>query len=240
LAEEKILQQNELLAKANKELDYFVYSVSHDLRAPLSSILGLANIYSMTADEQERADIIRMVGDRAQVLDNFIREVLDYSRNARLELKLHSLNLSEIVLEVLETFKHMEGFRNVEMRVDVDRQLTVTSDRERIKVILSNLLANAVNYRDHGKKSIITIRAVVNTEFWAVQIEDNGIGIKPEHHDRIFDMFYKAHDRSKGTGLGLYIVRETLHRLKGEIEVRSEYGKGSVFGFQVPMEKNVS
>ena len=230
----------ELLIGLCEELDYFVYSVSHDLRAPLSSILGLANIYEMTLDEQERGNIIRMVSDRALVLDNFIREVLDYSRNARLELKLHPLNLSQVVNEVLESLKHMEGLKDLDVRIEIDPQLTATSDRERVKVILSNLLTNAVNYRDHGKKSFITIRAIVNIEYWSMQIEDNGIGIKPEHQDRIFDMFYKAHDRSKGTGLGLYIVRETLHRLKGDIEVQSEYGKGSVFGFQIPIERYVS
>jgi len=87
MAEEKVRQQNELLAKANKELDYFVYSVSHDLRAPLSSILGLTSIYSMSKTAGEKEDIVKMIGDRANVLDEFIREVLDYSRNSRLEVK---------------------------------------------------------------------------------------------------------------------------------------------------------
>lgn len=235
IAEEKILQQNELLAKANKELDYFVYSVSHDLRAPLSSIQGLTNIYAMAKDQPERDDIIRMVGDRANVLDNFIREVLDYSRNARLDLSLHPVRVAEVTREVLKGLAHMDGIKALNITIHIDEELEVVTDRDRIKVILSNLLTNAVNYRDHGKKSYVMIRAAANSEFWTVEVEDNGVGIKSEHHTRIFEMFYKAHDNSRGTGLGLYIVNESLQRLKGSIEVVSYYGKGSTFKFKVPV-----
>ncbi len=235
MAEEKILSQNDLLAKANKELDHFVYSVSHDLRAPLSSILGLTNIYAMARDQGERDDIIRMVSDRAHVLDNFIREVLDYSRNARLDLNLQPVLIADLVQEVLSGLAHMEGIQALDIRTEIENDLEILTDHDRIKVILSNLLANAVNYRDHGKKSYVLVRAAVNNEFWSVEVEDNGIGIKPEHHTRIFEMFYKAHDNSKGTGLGLYIVNESLQRLKGNIEVVSEYGRGSTFKFRVPV-----
>ena len=129
----------------------------------------------------------------------------------------------------------MDGIQAVDIRIDIDNDLEVVTDHERIKVILSNLLANAVHYRDHGKKSYVLIRAAVIKVFWTIDVEDNGIGIKQEHHARIFDMFYKAHDSSKGTGLGLYIVNESLQRLKGSIDVVSEYGKGSIFKIRVPV-----
>lgn len=228
-AEDKIRLQNELLGKANKELDYFVYSVSHDLRAPLSSILGLTSIYPMAASPHEKDEIIRMISDRAHVLDDFIREVLDYSRNSRLELKLQPTLLWEVVDELLQGLAHMEGYSAIDFRVDIPSDLTVETDRERLKVILSNLLTNAIHYRDLGKTSYIAIRAKRSDHAWALEVQDNGIGIRDEHQGRVFDMFYKAHLTSRGSGLGLYIANESAHRLKGNLEVESVYGQGSTF-----------
>src|SRR5262249_47972615 len=99
IAEEKIILQNHLLAKANKELDQFVYSVSHDLRAPLSSILGLANVFALSDDGAEKENIIRLIRERANTLDTFIREILDYSRNARTALKIQQVNIVDLVNE---------------------------------------------------------------------------------------------------------------------------------------------
>lgn len=229
MAEEKVLQQNELLAKANKELDYFVYSVSHDLRAPLSSILGLTSIYPMSKTQGEKDEIVKMISDRANVLDDFIREVLDYSRNSRLDLKLQPVLLWQLVDELLAGLAHMEGYRSINIRMEIPSDLTVVTDPERLKVILSNLLTNAIHYSDKGKASYILIRAFRGEKEWTMEVEDNGIGIRSEHLPKIFDMFYKAHDTSKGSGLGLYIANEASHRLKGRLEVSSVYAQGTTF-----------
>ena len=234
-AEEKIRQQNELLAKANKELDYFVYSVSHDLRAPLSSILGLTSIYGMSKTAAEKDEIVRMISDRANVLDDFIREVLDYSRNSRLDLKLQPVLLWEVVDDLLRGVAHMEGYDEIDVRVDIPLDLTVETDAERLKVILSNLLTNAIHYRDRGKASYILIKGSRLEQEWYVSVEDNGIGIKPEHLPRIFEMFYKAHDTSRGSGLGLYIAQEAVSRLRGVLEVESVFSEGTTFKLRIPI-----
>lgn len=235
MTEEQVRLQNELLEKANQELDYFVYSVSHDLRAPLSSIQGLTSIFSMAKDPKEKEEIVKMISDRANVLDEFIREVLDYSRNARLDLKLHPFLLWEVVDEVLAGLSHMEGFKVIDIRVEVPSDMTIVTDRERLKVVLSNLLTNAIKYRDWGKESYVAIRAGAHESMWVIEVEDNGIGIRAEHLPRVFEMFYKAHDRSTGTGLGLYIANESVRRLKGTITVRSTYAEGSAFTVRIPM-----
>lgn len=229
VAEEKVLQQNELLAKANKELDHFVYSVSHDLRAPLSSILGLTSIYPMSKTQSEKDEVVKMIGDRANVLDEFIREVLDYSRNSRLDLKLQPVLVWQLVDEILAGLAHMEGYRSIDIRVEIPSDLTVVTDPERLKVILSNLMTNAIHYRDAGKSSFLAIRAHRSEKGWSMEVEDNGIGIKSEHLPRVFDMFYKAHDTSQGSGLGLYIANEAASRLKGRLEVSSVYAQGTTF-----------
>lgn len=233
--EEKVRMQNELLEKTNQELDNFVYSVSHDLRAPLSSILGLTTIYPMSKNQQEKDEIVKMIGDRANVLDEFIREVLDYSRNARLEVKFRPILLWEVVDEVLSGLSHMDGFGAIRINVAVPSDLTIVTDRERLKVVLSNLLTNAIKYRDPGKESFIQIRAAQADGYWTIDVEDNGIGIKEEHVPKVFDMFYKAHDTSRGTGLGLYIANEAVRRLKGRLEVTSRFGEGSTFRMRIPV-----
>lgn len=234
-AEEKIIQQNDLLAKANAELDRFVYSVSHDLRAPLSSILGLTNLYRLSNDVPERESIVKLIRDRADTLDAFISEILDYSRNARTELKQQTFLVTDLVNEVLKGLAYMNGFERIKMNLAIPSQLMLTSDRERVKMVLNNLLTNAVKYSDPHKDSFVTIESVATTDRWTLSVRDNGIGIKPEHHARIFDMFYQAHDSGHGSGLGLYIVQEIMQRLGGEVCFESTYAEGSVFSVSLPI-----
>ena len=234
VAEDKILNQNRLLAKANDELDRFVYSVSHDLRAPLSSILGLTNVYTLSTSADEKESIVRLISDRANTLDAFIREILDYSRNSRRTLKLQPVNIKNIIDEVTEEINHMKGFDRLRLNTNINPDIEVVTDRDRLKVVLNNLITNAVKYSDYGKDSFIHITSSVEADHWSISIEDNGIGIKPEHHERIFDMFYQAHDHSQGSGLGLYIVKETVQRLNGEIQMSSVYGTGTTFSLVMP------
>ena len=234
-SEASLWQKNELLEKTNQELDHFVYSVSHDLRAPLTSILGLTNIYKLTQAQPERDKIIDMISNRAKMLDAFIGEVLDYSRNSRLEPEIKSLVVSELIEEVMAGMQHMPGVEQVTVDIQCRPGFTVYSDRKRLKVVLNNLVSNAIHYRDSSKQSRLTIKCYAAHESWVINISDNGIGIQSEHINRIFDMFYKANDRVHGSGLGLYIVRETLHRLGGQITVTSEYTVGTTFTIILPI-----
>lgn len=237
MAEEKILRQNELLAKANTELDQFVYSVSHDLRAPLSSILGLTNVYRLTDQVSEKESIVRFIRERANNLDGFIREILDYSRNSRTLLRCQPVNLLQVVSEVLNGLTYMQGFDSVEMRIDIPAELLVSTDRERVKVILNNLVSNAVKYSDATKSSFVSLQASADADQFVLQVRDNGIGIREEFHKQIFEMFFQAHDHARGSGLGLYIVKETVQKLQGSISLQSEYGVGTSFTLILPQGK---
>ena len=234
LAEEKILRQNELLAKANTELDQFVYSVSHDLRAPLSSILGLTNVYRLTDQAAEKESIVRYIRERANNLDAFIREILDYSRNSRTLLRCQPVNMLQVVNEVVNGLTYMQGFERVEMRIDIHPELLVSTDRERLKVILNNLVTNAVKYSDASKSSFVSLSVSSDLRRYMIQVKDNGIGIRDEFHKKIFEMFFQAHDHARGSGLGLYIVKETVEKLQGSISLQSEYGVGTTFTLVLP------
>jgi signal transduction histidine kinase len=238
-SERQILAKNAQLAKANAELDRFVYSASHDLRAPLSSILGLVEVFHLSQDETERKKVVSLIQARANKLDEFIQEILDYSRNSRVEIKSQSVNGLALVQEIIEGLRYSKNFEKILIDIDAQSDCTVRTDPERLKVILNNLLANALKYHDADKSQpFVRITFTKSKAFWSVTVEDNGIGIGSDHHPRIFDMFYRAHESSEGSGLGLYIVKEAAERMGGSVSMKSELGLGSVFTVEFP-ERNL-
>jgi signal transduction histidine kinase len=225
--------QNEKLKKANSELDRFVYSASHDLRAPLSSISGLIGLaqHEPTAMPQ----YLVMMQDRVGVMDRFIREIIDYSRNARLDLQIEKFNLKKLIEDVVEVLKFAPHRDHIKIEMNVPGDLTISSDRSRLNVTLSNLISNAVKYQDlYKENSYLKIHCTKEGNNCIIRLEDNGIGIKEEHQPKIFDMFYRATEKSKGSGLGLYIVKETLDKLSGNISFQSSYGEGTTFTVVIP------
>ncbi len=234
-SENEILIKNEQLSKTNQELDRFVYSASHDLKAPLSSMLGLIEIAQRTEDPEEIQTCLGMMKDRVNNLDDFIKEIIDYSRNSRLELKKDIFSLMDLMKEVVDGLRYAEGFENIYVIYSVSSELEIVSDRSRLKVVLNNLIGNAFKYHDPAKENpLIEISASKQNGELKIEIKDNGLGIAPEHQPKVFDMFYRASEKSKGSGLGLYIVKETIEKMSGKISVESQL-KGTTFTVQLPM-----
>ena len=235
VAEERIKKQNRMLEKTNLELDNFVYSASHDIRSPLTSILGLINIASKTNDKREIDDCLNLMKTRIHRLDEFIEDILDFSRNIRLDKKLREINLYYFIDEILKDHDFGEQFDKLDVRVSLSSDFEVISDPLRLKIILKNLLSNASKFSNLRNESPwLRISALrVDSNFQLI-IEDNGQGIRKELQGKIFDMFYRASEKSKGSGLGLYIVNEMVQKLNGNIKVNSEYGEGSQFIIELP------
>lgn len=231
----QLIQSNEQLLKTNSELDRFVYSTSHDLRAPLTSIMGLINIADRGRDEHEVKKYLQMMKDRIYSLDKFIKDITDYSRNNRQEVSRERINLAELSREVWDSLKFSPEAEDIEFRVDMGNDAIIDSDRNRVKVILSNLLSNSIKYHDPCKNNkYIQLNYQMNGRVFYLKVEDNGQGIAPEYHSRIFDMFFRGHEQSKGSGLGLYIVKEALVKLSGSIRLESAPGQGSTFIVKLP------
>ncbi len=229
-------RQNEKLEKANKELERFVYSASHDLRAPLSSLTGLINLSGMTSDVNTIREYHAHMHNRIQVMDKFIKEIIDYSRNTRVEVLEERIKLRQLIDEVTDSLRFVNGSSSILLQNSIDESLELLSDKYRLKVVFNNLIANAVKYHDLTKPDpYIKIAGSTENGAYIVRIEDNGMGIPAEHTPRIFDMFYRAHEKSEGSGLGLYIVRETLSKMGGQIAVDSTHGKGSTFLITLPV-----
>jgi PAS domain S-box-containing protein len=234
-AEEKLTIQFDQLQKTNYELDRFVYSVSHDLRAPLSSIMGLVNIAEMDNPNQNQLKYLQLIRESVLRLDGFIHDILDYSRNTRQEITIAKVDLNDILRSIQNNLSHLKGMENLNVKMDVGNNVIFNSDPVRLKIILSNLFSNAIKYQDVTKKeSYLSIQATIDAQQCNIFFKDNGIGIDQTQINHVFDMFYRASNLSNGSGLGLYIARETVARLGGTISVKSELGKFSQFEICIP------
>jgi PAS domain S-box-containing protein len=235
-AEEELAFKNLQLAKTNEELDRFVYSASHDMRAPLSSLLGLIHLSEKTDQPEEVGLFLQMMKDRIKTMEGFIKEVTDYSRNTRLDLLPAPVKLEALAREVVQTLAYSVVNKKVRIEVQIDTALEISTDPNRLKVIINNLVSNAYKYHRFDQPDpFIIISASAKGNHVLLTVKDNGIGIAPEHHTRIFDMFYRASESSEGSGLGLYIVKETLDKLEGSISVLSTAGEGSEFTVTLPI-----
>ncbi len=230
----EVERRNEELRKVNSELDRFVYSASHDLRAPLASILGLVNIARI--DKQGNIDdYLEKIERSVNKLDGFVKDIIDFSRNARIALEVEPIHFDLLIHEVIDDLKYLDDKNQIKRIVAVHSSGPFLTDRKRLTIILSNLVSNAIKYfNPHAKEPFLEIIVNHNQEKATITVRDNGIGIAAEHVDNIFKMFYRGDATSRGSGLGLYIVKETLEKINGKIDVKSTYGEGSTFIITLP------
>lgn len=234
-AEEALHQKNGELQKVNAELDRFVYSVSHDLRAPLVSILGLVNVALLQITDPRQMQYLDMIATTARRLDELVLSITDYSRNARTELLPEKVEITKEVNDAIANLRHMQGAEQIKFRVNSNELDVFYSDRARIRVILHNLISNAIKYANMLQQPpYVEIDVTVKEGKAIIAIKDNGQGIAEEHHEKMFTMFYRASSNSFGSGLGLYIVKEVVGRLGGKIDFESEEGKGTEFYIELP------
>ena len=235
--EEALRNQNEELIKINQELDSFVYSVSHNLRAPLTSVLGLVYVIRLENKKHNNTSspYLKMIEDSINGLDETIKEILEYSKNARTPLNIEQVDLEKITKAVLKKAKHLDRYSDIKITVSINIDKPFYSDSYRLSLILSSLISNSINYCDETKaKKILVIEARAIENAVQITVEDNGIGIEEQYISLIFNMFYRAHKDSKGAGLGLYIAKETITKLKGTIQVESNIGKKTTFTIIIP------
>lgn len=235
---ERILQEkNKALQKTNEELDRFVYSASHDLRAPLASSLGLINISRITQDENERMSYLDMMEQSLNKMDKIIQDITDYSRNARLEIECEEIHFDSLIADVLQRLKYLEHIDDVNIHTFIEGEGKFHTDKIRLYVILINLISNAIKYHKYEETNpYINIKVYIKAEKAHILVEDNGIGIEEKHLDKIFGMFFQAARESSGSGLGLFVVKETINKLNGSIEVKSKLKEGSCFEVILPNE----
>lgn len=240
---EEVNKKNISLEKTNEELDRFVYSTSHDLRAPLASILGLINLTEMVKEPvpAEISKYLKLMKDRIENLDGFIQEIIDYSRNSRSDLVFEAVNIANLVEEVIKNNQFLENAPNIKFTTAIKVTDPVSIDSTRVSRILNNLVSNAIKYNDMSKdEPAVRIEAEITGENLKLTVHDTGKGIRDEIKDKIFDMFFRGTTDNSGSGLGLYITREMAQKMNGELSFRTNFGKGTKFILTLPIHQGDS
>jgi len=229
-------QFNEL-QKTNSELDSFVYSASHELRAPLSSVLGLIQLIKMEGVDPKLYQHIDMMEVSIERLDSFIKDIIEYSRNKHKNIELEPINFSTLIEQSIESFWYLENTKKIKIDIDIHDKVQFVSDSKRVSVLLNNFISNAIKYHDLNKKSpFIKIHVKTSEKEAILVIKDNGVGIEDVVINRIFEMFYRVSSKVMGSGIGLFIVKEVITKLKGTLDVTSKIGEGSTFTITIPNE----
>jgi len=232
ITDQRLAQQE--LENANNHLDHFIFKTTHDLRAPLHSALGLVKL-AEASNGEERDKYIGLIKNSLQKLDSFIEEVNSFYKNDKLAVTRDNIDLENMFRMELDYLRNLPGAEGVRFEFIFNSTIDLYSDPIRLKTIITNILSNSIKYSDQRKHDrFIKLEAEVDAEHCVIKITDNGIGIDGKYLEKIFDIFYRANTGTQGTGLGLYIVKDTVERLLGKIEVQSKLGKGTTFTIILP------
>lgn len=227
-------ETNKNLTIVNTELDKFVYSASHDLRSPISSLKGLIEIMNTENNITQLRAYLALMNQNLDKQDQFIKDIINYSRNKKAKMTITNVSLVQIIEDAIS----LNQYRQETQQIKINKTLhidNILSDELKLKTIINNLLTNAIKYSDSGKENrYITINTYEDHQSNKIVISDNGIGIKPEYQQKIFDMFFVTNNNNKGTGLGLYLVKDAIKALNGTIEITSKIDIGTKFIINLP------
>ena len=225
------------LMKTNSEMDQLVYRASHDLRAPIVSLLGLANLVTSTSLDENQKELMGIMTTQLHVLDRIIIDIINYRKVAKLGLHKEKIDLKSVAQDIIDGVQFMEHLEQVQSVIEMDGSWDFVNDPHNIQIILNNLIINAIKYsKKNDPNSLVKIEIKVNEKQAFIAVEDNGIGIEDGFHEKVFDMFYRATNHNTGTGLGLFIVKEAVGKLKGKISFTSAKNEGSRFELIIPNE----
>ena len=237
--QQALMDRNDDLTKINNELDRFVYSASHDLRAPISSLLGLIEVARLEKDMGNLENLLDLQKKSLLRLDRFIKDIVDHSRNTRLQVESESVDFESLVHAAFEQLQFMDNVRRIRMSIFVEQKNPFFTAPTCVDIVLNNLISNAVKYADLRKEDpYLEVRITSDDKIAELRVTDNGEGIPTDAKPKIFEMFYRASANGSGSGLGLYIVKEAVQKIGGTISVHSEYGKGTQFVVVIPNLQN--
>jgi len=227
--------KNEELQKAYNELDKFAYSVSHDIRGPLSGILGAIRVVRHLRDINEMKEMLYLMENSVKKLDSFILSMHDYYNLQRGELKITEINFDGLVKDIEELYKIYISTNHIRFTVNICQKELFRSDEMSLKLILNNLLSNAFKYyRKKEENRYVELDIIAEKGAVQIALKDNGIGIAEKHIGEIFNLFYRATSQEAGSGFGLYNVKDALLKLNGDIKVDSILDEGTIFKVTIP------
>jgi signal transduction histidine kinase len=231
-------ERNEMLERllfTNNELNTFIYKATHDLRGPLTSIMGLASLAGRPENQEFATTYVKMISECTVKLDEILVSLIETMAIKNARLTIGKIDFKLLVQTVLDRLHFVPGFERIHFEVKIDQVKDFFSDEKILNSILQNLIDNCIKYQN--KTLADSHVRIVVTDFEdgiRIQISDNGTGISTAIQDKIFEMFYRGNDESHGSGLGLYLVKNGVQRLGGMIKLKSEEGKGTSFSIYLP------
>ncbi|MBC7381504.1 MAG: hybrid sensor histidine kinase/response regulator [Bacteroidia bacterium] len=227
--------KNKELVEAYRDLDRFVYSVSHDLRSPLMGILAIANLLNKDSNKEEVEGLMLLVKKNIARLDEFIVNLLEYYRVKRGELTIRNVDFKALFIQLSEIYQADAQSRGIKFEIEVNQEEEFRSDQVVLMIALQNLISNAIKYqREDNDNKFIRMKAVVDNCVAMVRIEDNGIGIEAPYLPKIYEMFFRASSQASGSGIGLYNTKHAIEKLGAQIHVRSVFKEGTSFEVIIP------
>jgi len=224
------------LKSVNKELEAFSYSVSHDLRSPLRSIDGYAEMlgeeYSSILDEEGNR-LLDIIKDSARNMGELIDDLLTFSRMGRKELQRSKIDMTELFKTVFDELSESVDHK---AKIKINKLSSITADASLIKQVLINLISNAIKYSSKKEKPVIEIKSEVSGKYTIYSVRDNGVGFDMQFSDKLFGVFQRLHSENEfeGTGVGLALVQRIIIKHGGEVWAEAKENEGAVFYFKLP------
>ncbi len=233
----ELKRNRDSLIRLNNELETLLYRIAHDLRGPVASVIGLINI-SKNDSHFQKEQFLEMMSSSMSKLNHILKELINISNIKLGKPHIQLFHVKPIINEIIENIKFSDHNDQVNWIIDIDENLDVLSDIRLFRCIWQNLIGNAVKYSNEGKVNEIKISAIKSNGKLYVSISDTGQGISAKQYPRLYEMFYRGNVASSGPGLGLYVVKNALMKIKGEIEINKNYKKGARFDVWLPDFKN--
>lgn len=230
---ENLALKNEELENAYKELSYFTYSAAHNLTGPVATVQGLTRLLR---DEPEmHNEYLGYIDDTLHAMNTHLRNIISFNKNKIDQVLWEEVDLKKFFATMMADFKFYPGFSEMDVNVSVSQDGTFISDNTRLNLICSNLIINAIKYQDENKeKRWLNVDCHCKDGVTKINIEDNGIGIAPENLKRVTQIFFREASDRLGSGIGLFIVGQTLHKLNGSFQIESEKGESTRISVTLP------
>jgi hypothetical protein len=234
-----------LIELRDKELDNFVYKVSHDLKGPLKSIIGLTTVGQQDPKLADAKTYFDMILKNTKRLDGILADLVLITKVKQASAKKELIDFDQLINEILSSLQYYPSFHEMEFKVQIHGVTDVYSDRGLLYSVFQNIIENAIKYKKpsnsplfegHSVQSYLHIDVLKGPHATTIVFSDNGLGIPKEYQERIFEMFFRLETDISGTGLGLYLVKMSIDKLGGKISVDGKAGEGTTFTIELDNE----
>jgi signal transduction histidine kinase len=226
--------QTKIIENKNAELDAFFYRISHDLKGPISSLLGLSFLARVDIKDEQAQVYLEKQHAQVERLNTIINGLINLTKLNNADLQKEKIDFDRLIDGCILSFNTLSNFSQITFKKEVALHIEFHTEWTLLNAVVQNLIENAIKYAG-GKSPFVRITVKVEPKDVVIEVEDNGQGIPQEHLPRIFEMFYRATHDAAGTGLGLYILKRSLDRLRGTIDIQSQVGIGSTFIVRLPL-----